>query len=252
MPVFNQLDRAASAALIDKIKGRMPAPAFATDNPRVLATEAAIVAHAEEQARARNLSASPGLPAAVQSRQRLRAQAEGQARARFKLTPCAKCGEPCAGPMCELCGKGQKLASTKLASKGKTRSESAEQSALIQWWALACRTHGLPEFLLFSVPNGAAMMDSGNPKVGFARMAKLKREGLRPGVCDLLLPVARGGFFGLAVELKRKPNKPSDAQLAFISAMEDQGWRCEVCYSCAEAIIAIEDYLSHQPTAQQD
>ena len=54
------------------------------------------------------------------------------------------------------------------------------------------------------------------------------------------------------IEMKRNPNRPTPEQLAFIADAETEGWQCHVCYSSAEAITVIEDYLSHPATHEQD
>ena len=63
-------------------------------------------------------------------------------------------------------------------------SEHQEQKALIQWARL--NQQRFPELdLLFAIPNG------GLRNIRVAR--KLKSEGVKPGVSDLFLPVARKG-----------------------------------------------------------
>ena len=116
-------------------------------------------------------------------------------------------------------------------------TESQSQKALVHWWHMACGQHAIPEVLLFAVPNGGAR----DAITG----ARLKQEGARAGVADVLLTVARGGYHGLALEMKRKGNKPSPAQLAFSYAIESEGWLWVCCYSTDEAVREIEDYLSH-------
>ena len=80
------------------------------------------------------------------------------------------------------------------------------------------------------------------------RMNYLKAEGLRPGVCDLFLPVARGGFFGCYLEMKTKTGKLSENQKEFIAAVEKQGYLCCVAYGADEAIEFLERYLQMPPT----
>ena len=69
---------------------------------------------------------------------------------------------------------------------------------------------------LFAVPNG-----------GFRHKATaeaMRRQGVRPGVPDLILPVARGGYHGWYGEMKRFKGVPSDLSaeqkdwLVFLSA----------------------------------
>src|SRR5258708_6266486 len=83
-------------------------------------------------------------------------------------------------------------------------SEHQSQTAGISWWALACKGYELPPFALFAIPNGGAR----DPITG----SRLKQEGVRPGILDLMLAVKRGDFGGLFIEMKKLGNQPSPAQ----------------------------------------
>jgi hypothetical protein len=76
---------------------------------------------------------------------------------------------------------------------------------VIAWAAYAQRKY--PELeLLFHVPNGEAR----DPRTA----AKLKWLGVRPGVPDLLLPMPRGPYAGLALEMKRRRGGPPGIRCA--------------------------------------
>ena len=88
------------------------------------------------------------------------------------------------------------------------------------------------------MPNGGAR----HPAVA----AKLKAEGVRPGVPDLFLAAPSGRDVlakGLWIELKRHPNRPSAEQEAVIAYLRRQGYHCVVAYGFDEAKMAIEGYL---------
>ena len=70
--------------------------------------------------------------------------------------------------------------------------EHAEQVLLMQWWALSHKLFGVPEQLLFAIPNG------GERNIIVA--ARMKKEGVRAGVPDLFLAAPKGGFHGLLTE----------------------------------------------------
>jgi hypothetical protein len=109
-------------------------------------------------------------------------------------------------------------------------SEAQEQEAVIAW--ARCNSTRYPGCeLLFHVPN-----ENAHHKV---------RQGVCAGVPDLLLPVARGGYHGLWLELKRADhsNHPSPAQHAWLTRLEAEGYRCVVAYGAAQAIEAITQYL---------
>jgi len=52
-----------------------------------------------------------------------------------------------------------------------------------------------------------------------------KGLGWKAGIPDILCFARRGGYSGLAIELKIGSNKPSDAQQGWLTALEEEGWR---------------------------
>ena len=114
------------------------------------------------------------------------------------------------------------------------QEEHNEQVELFRWAGLAVGRH--PELaLLFAVPNGGR-----RDKVTGAR---LKAEGVKAGVPDVWLPVARCGFHGLVIELKAKSGRPSREQKAWLKALEEQGWLAVVCVGAAVAQRVLWQYL---------
>lgn len=62
-------------------------------------------------------------------------------------------------------------------------------------------------------------------------------------------PVARGGHFGLYLELKSdKTCKLSERQKEWIMDLREQGYSAGVCYGAEEAIRVLEKYLSQPKT----
>lgn len=114
-------------------------------------------------------------------------------------------------------------------------TEAQEQAALFRWAAFAAGTH--PELrLLFHVPNGG----SRNP----IEARHLKEQGVKPGVPDMFLPVPRGGYHGLFIELKRsKGGVVSEDQRAWLDRLRLQGYRAEVARGWDAAREIIEEYL---------
>jgi hypothetical protein len=117
-------------------------------------------------------------------------------------------------------------------------SEHIHQKALIEWWSNAHKSFGLPECALLAIPNGGQR----HPAVA----AKLRAEGVRKGICDLVLPVARQGFHSLWVEMKFGKNKPTKEQAEFIRWQQEEGSKCVVCYDWLDAKQEIENYLKGQ------
>lgn len=114
--------------------------------------------------------------------------------------------------------------------------ESLEQKALIKWARASTGTH--PELaFLYAIPNGGRRN---------AREAKtLKDEGVLRGVSDMFLPVRRGEFNGLYIELKRRDGGVvSREQKDFINFVTTQGFRAEVCRGFIPAKELILNYFN--------
>lgn len=115
--------------------------------------------------------------------------------------------------------------------------EHAEQVSLMQWWSLQCRRFGIPEQLLFAIPNG------GQRNIITAK--RMKDEGVRAGIPDLFLAVPRGKFHGLFVEMKKtRGGVVSDAQKACMEMLSNNGYCVTVCHGFMDAQEAIKGYLS--------
>lgn len=85
-------------------------------------------------------------------------------------------------------------------------------------------------------------------KRSYAMAAWYKAEGLRAGVLDIHLPVARGGYFGCWIEMKAGNNKPTPEQWRWIDSLRGEDHRCAVCWSAEEAIEVLTAYLRQART----
>lgn len=157
----------------------------------------------------------------------------------------------------------------------KSDTEAAHQTALFAWAAVAMN-HGfnianawadglnpavqerkelaIPELKwLHHIPNGGSR--GNDVRSQQIRGAQLKAQGVKSGVSDVFLPVKRGQFSGLYIEMKRPAEKPkregskggvSDEQKEFGAFVQTQGFGFVVCYSWAEAAKVLEQYMEQQ------
>lgn len=110
-------------------------------------------------------------------------------------------------------------------------TEHAEQCAVIEW----CDQHPIAKHI-FAIPNGSHKSP--------AAANKFKREGLRSGYPDLGLDVARRGYHGLRIELKRtKGSVTSDVQRIWGNFLRSQGYFWVLCFGAEDAISVIDWYL---------
>jgi len=118
--------------------------------------------------------------------------------------------------------------------------EGLEQAALMK--EISMRYPSAAK-LMFHVPNGGH-------RHKLVAM-KLKEQGVKAGVPDLVLPMARGGYFGLYIEFKAKP--PFDAavsasQDAYLHGLNEQGYLAIVCRGHVDALEALRAYLLQPQT----
>ena len=113
-------------------------------------------------------------------------------------------------------------------------NESDHQKALITWARLSIGKY--PELkYLYAIPNGG--------KRSIVTATRLKAEGAKAGVSDLHLPVPRGGYHGLWIEMKTETGKLSDAQREWLEGMESLGHMAVVARGWDLARAVIINYL---------
>lgn len=123
------------------------------------------------------------------------------------------------------------------AGKTPTPTEHEEQAALITWWNMYAQARHMPNFLLMAIPNGGHRTT--------VTGARLHAEGVRAGIPDLFLAIARGEWHGLWIEMKRqKGGRMSAPQKAVMQALRMQGYEVAVCHGWQEARGCIEQYLA--------
>ena len=112
--------------------------------------------------------------------------------------------------------------------------ESDEQVAFIRYCMMEANKYkGLD--LIYAIPNGGSRNQ--------IEAHNLKLQGVRAGVPDLFLPVARKGKHGLYIEMKRqKGGRLSEYQKEWISRLAEQGYETAVCHGLDEAIKTVEEY----------
>lgn len=112
--------------------------------------------------------------------------------------------------------------------------EGGIQMTLIDWTMLM--ENRWPELkLLFHVPNGGAR--------GKAEAGRLKRQGVKAGVPDLMLPVARGGYHGLFIELKTEKGSLTPEQKEWLRMLQEQGYAAKCCKGLDEAMRTLTNYM---------
>jgi hypothetical protein len=123
-------------------------------------------------------------------------------------------------------------------------SEHQEQARVVRW----CLDESPQPIrhltrLIYAVPNQGRFGGKAAMIIG----KQFKAEGLRKGFPDLVLPVARGHYHALDIEMKRVGEafeEPSAEQLAWHEALREQGHVVYVGAGAENAITAIGHYLA--------
>ncbi|UPT53343.1 VRR-NUC domain containing protein [Synechococcus phage Ssp-JY38] len=121
---------------------------------------------------------------------------------------------------------------------GKSKTEHSIQTAFFAWVAIV--KHAEARWL-HAIPSGGER----NAIVA----GRMKAEGVRKGIWDVSLPVAKGGYHGLYIEFKRPEHRNrkngglTDEQVEFGAHCHAQGYRMRVCYTWREAAATLCEYL---------
>jgi len=122
-------------------------------------------------------------------------------------------------------------------AKPKLLTEHQEQCAVIKWWDAWSTERGIDHRSLFAIPNG------GHRHIATGK--KLKGEGVRAGVPDLMLAIPTRLFPAMFIEMKRVGEKVAagSSQAQMIELLRKQGYNVVACVGAEEAIMAIQAYL---------
>lgn len=115
------------------------------------------------------------------------------------------------------------------------RSEYAEQVSIFRLAQLHSRKWPELRFLNGSL-NGV--------RLTIGQAVKSKNTGMKKGYPDIFLPIKRGNYSGLFVELKRVSGcRIEPEQRLWAAMLTSQGYRHIFAYGCDEAWAAIVKYL---------
>ncbi len=116
-------------------------------------------------------------------------------------------------------------------------TEAQHQAAVMKWSRQPEIRSKWPELaMLHHIPNGGSR-DAVEGK-------HLKAQGVKAGVPDLHLPVAKGQYHSLYIEMKTEKGRTSVVQDWWIEHLTAKGNFVEVCHGWQSAVRVLEWYLS--------
>lgn len=120
--------------------------------------------------------------------------------------------------------------------------EYEQQCIIFKWAEVQAKTIPCVTLLNASL-NGVKLLTG--------QAIKAKKQGMKKGYPDLFLPVARGGYHGLFIELKANyrmgtkqvKGRVSKEQLEWLEKLNNEGYKAVVAYNADGAISIIKEYL---------
>lgn len=115
-------------------------------------------------------------------------------------------------------------------------TEYSEQVELFKWARLVKTPLGPLSNYMFAIPNEG--------KRSHQTAARLKAQGLRPGIPDVMIALPMNGKPGLFIEMKRqKGSKVSDNQKRWLDRLSRAGYVTAVALGFEQAREIVERYL---------
>jgi hypothetical protein len=123
-------------------------------------------------------------------------------------------------------------------NKTDPHAEGLHQRTVVQWAGYFPALKWLHSSLNGAMLNGTKIERA-------IQWKKLKAEGAKKGVLDLFLPVARNGYHGLYIEMKRADGKGrmTPEQKEFSEDQTNAGYLCVLCNGSDEAMAEIKTYM---------
>lgn len=126
-----------------------------------------------------------------------------------------------------------------------TSDEHSHQVALMQWVLWHAQFESKLKYL-FAIPNGGARDKR--------TASNLKAEGVKAGVSDLMLPVARHNRHGLFIEMKKFDGGSGESkeQIEWGESMHGEGYGYVCCHGWKAAAKVLMQYLGFSERAFPD
>ena len=104
------------------------------------------------------------------------------------------------------------------------------------------------KYIKLQYPNVRYCASLGGIYTGPRQAAKAKRTGYSRGFPDLQITEARGGKFGLFIELKTEKGVATQAQKKWIKDLTLKGYYARICKGLDETLSVIDEYMKWDKT----
>ena len=103
-------------------------------------------------------------------------------------------------------------------------------------------------YIKLKYPKARHCASLGGIYTGPRQAIKAKRTGYSRGFPDLQITEAKGGYFGLFIELKTLKGRATTAQKEWINDLKERGYAAYVCKGVDEITETIDAYMGRAKT----
>lgn len=104
------------------------------------------------------------------------------------------------------------------------------------------------KYIQLSYPKSRFCASLGGIRTGIKQSIKAVKTGYVKGFPDLQVTEARGGYFGLFIELKTIKGRPTIYQTEWLKDLKERGYAAYICKGLPEALDTIDSYMSQSKT----
>tara|TARA_Y100000401_G_scaffold63870_1_gene50745 strand:+ start:2281 stop:2667 length:387 start_codon:yes stop_codon:yes gene_type:complete len=103
-------------------------------------------------------------------------------------------------------------------------------------------------YIKLTYPKARFCASLGGIYTGIKQSIKAVKTGYVKGFPDLQITEARGGYFGLFIEIKTNKGRATSYQTEWIKDLKERGYAAYICKGIDETIETIDSYMSQTKT----
>jgi hypothetical protein len=104
------------------------------------------------------------------------------------------------------------------------------------------------KYIGYQYPKARYCASLGGIYTGPRQAMKAKRTGYSRGFPDLQITEAKGGYYGLFIEIKTHKGRATEVQKQWIQDLQDRGYKATIGKGLPECLQIIDDYMNQPNT----
>ena len=104
------------------------------------------------------------------------------------------------------------------------------------------------KYIKFQYPKARYCASAGGIRTNISQGRKMKATGYVKGMPDLQIMEAKGGYFGLFLEIKTYKGRATKEQKEWIEDLNDRGYKAAIVKGLQEALETLDNYMNQAST----